>query len=102
LKIYQSRTLSARIRCDLKYTRHIEISVERQDVSILLPARNGILLHCQKCGTKAVMLPVETAAALTGTTPRMLYRWLEEEKLHFIEWPDGSVLLCAESFKALT
>jgi len=86
----------------LKYTRHIEISVERQEVSILRPGRQGILLHCQKCGTKAVMLPVETAAAVTGITPRVLYRWLDEEKLHFIESPDGTVLLCAESFKTLT
>jgi hypothetical protein len=75
--------------------------MERQDVSILQPNKNGILLHCQQCGTKAVMLPVETASTLTGITPRMLYRWLEEEKLHFIESPDGSILLCAESFKTL-
>ncbi len=48
------------------------------------------------------MFPVDTAAALTGSTPRMLYRWMEEEKLHFIESPDGMVLLCAESFKTLS
>jgi hypothetical protein len=86
----------------LKYTRHIEISVERQEVSILRPDRNGILLHCEKCGTKVVMLPVDTAATITGTTPRMLYRWIDEEKLHFVESSDGTVLLCAESFKTLT
>jgi hypothetical protein len=93
---------TARNGATLKYTRHIEISVERHAVSILRPNREGILLHCEKCGTKAVMLPVETAAAITGTTPRMLYRWMEEEKLHFIESTDGTVLLCAESFKTLT
>jgi hypothetical protein len=86
----------------LKYTRHIEISVERHEVSTLRSNREGILLHCQKCGTKVVMFPVDTAAALTGSTPRMLYRWMEEEKLHFIESPDGMVLLCAESFKTLS
>jgi hypothetical protein len=85
----------------LKHTRHIEISVERQEVSIR-PNRQGVLLHCERCGTKAVMLPVETAAAVTGITPRMLYRWMEEAKVHFIESPDGTVLLCAESFKTLT
>jgi hypothetical protein len=84
----------------LKYTRHIEISMERQEVS-LRQDRHGILLHCEKCGTKVVMLPVETAAAITGATPRMLYRWMDEEKLHFIESSDGTALLCAESFKSL-
>jgi hypothetical protein len=47
------------------------------------------------------MLPVATAAAVTGFTPRMLYRWVEQETLHFIESTDGTVLLCAESFKTL-
>ena len=76
--------------------------MERREVSILRPDRNGILLYCEKCGTKVVMLPIETAAVVTGATPRMLYRWIDEEKLHFIESPDGMVLLCAESFKLLT
>ena len=74
--------------------------MERQEVS-LRQDRHGILLYCEKCGTKVVMLPVETAAVVTGATPRMLYRWIDEEKLHFIESPDGMVLLCAESFKLL-
>jgi hypothetical protein len=85
----------------LKFTRHIEILVERQETSVLRPQKQGILLHCQKCGSKSVMLPVETAAAVTGNTPRTLYRWMEEDKIHFIESADGSVLLCAESFKTL-
>jgi len=76
--------------------------VERKEVSVPLPNRPGVLLHCPKCGTKAVMLPVEAAAAVTGITQRTLYRWMEEEKLHFIESPDGTVLVCAESFKTLT
>jgi hypothetical protein len=75
--------------------------MERQEVSILRPERNGILLYCEKCGAKVVMLPVDTAAAVTGTTPRILYRWIDEEKLHFIESSDGTVLLCSESFRTL-
>ena len=84
----------------LKYTRHIEISVEREEVSVHAN-RHGVLLYCEKCSAKAVMLPVETAATITGIAPRWLYRWLEDEKLHFIEPPDGTVLLCAESLKAM-
>jgi hypothetical protein len=84
----------------LKHTRHIEISVEREVVSIR-SSRQGILLYCEKCGSKGVMLPVETAAAIAGVTVRVLYRWLEDEKVHFTESPDGTVLICAESFKTL-
>lgn len=86
----------------MKYTRHIEILVERQETSVSRPNSQGILLHCAECGTKSVMLPVDTAAALTGFTPRTLYRRMEEGKLHFLESANGAVLLCAESFKTLT
>jgi hypothetical protein len=75
--------------------------VEREEVSVC-QNRHGILLYCEKCGTKAVMLPMETAASIAGITLRALYRSLEEDKLHCIELPDGTVLICAESFKTLT
>ena len=88
-------------RCRLKHTRHIEISVEHQEISIR-PNRNGVLLHCEKCKAKVVMLPVEAAASITGFTQRTLYRWTEEGKVHFIEQPGGVVLLCSESLKTLT
>ena len=87
-------------RCRLKHTRHIEISVEHQEISIR-SNRNGVLLHCEKCNTKVVMLPVEAAASITGFTQRALYRWAEEDRVHFIEQPDGAVLLCSESLKTL-
>jgi hypothetical protein len=83
----------------LKHTRHIEISVERHEVSVLRPNRQAIILHCEGCGTKVEMLSVESAATITGRTPRMLYRWMEEDKLHFKESPDGRILLCAKSLK---
>lgn len=47
------------------------------------------------------MLPVEAAASITGFTQRALYRWAEEDRVHFIEQPDGAVLLCSESLKTL-
>jgi hypothetical protein len=75
--------------------------VERQVVSVLRPNRQAMVLHCERCGARVEMLPVESAAAITGKTPRMLYRWMEEDKLHFTESPDGKVLLCAESLKTL-
>jgi len=48
------------------------------------------------------MLTVEAAAAITGTTPRTIYRRMEEGKLHFVESNSGLVLVCSESCKTLT
>jgi hypothetical protein len=39
----------------------------------------------------------ELAAALSGVTPRTIYRWVEDEKVHFRETPAGLLLVCAES-----
>ena len=35
-------------------------------------------------------------------TPREIYRWLDEHKLHFDESPAGQVFVCWESLKALS
>jgi hypothetical protein len=84
----------------LKHTRHIEISVERREISVVRPNRQTMVLPCDRCGAEVEMVPVETAVAMTGMTPRMLYRGMEEKKLHFIESVEGKVLLCTASLKA--
>lgn len=43
------------------------------------------------------MLPPETAAALAGTTPRLIYRQVEAGELHFIETEDGGLFVCRRS-----
>jgi hypothetical protein len=84
----------------LKSTRRIEISLEREEIAIHRRGR-PITRHCEKCGTRVVMLPMEPAAVLARTSVRVLYRRLEEGKLHFFESPDGTTFVCAESVKAL-
>jgi hypothetical protein len=77
--------------------RRIEITVEREVVSVeYLPAAN-VTGWCQQCGKNVLMLTAEAAALAHGTSPREIYRRLDDNKLHFHESPSGTVFICSES-----
>ena len=75
----------------MKITRRIEISVERQEISVLRRNRQAVIQFCKQCGAKVEMLTVESARAITGMTPRMLYRSIEAENVHFVESSEGMI-----------
>lgn len=77
--------------------RRVEITVEREIVSVeYLPPAN-IRGWCQQCGKEVLMLTAEAAAAAHGTSTREIYRRLDDGKLHFQESPGGTVFICSES-----
>jgi len=43
------------------------------------------------------MVTPDEAAALSRVSSLTIYRWLEAEKLHFIETSDGLLLICINS-----
>jgi hypothetical protein len=63
------------------------------------PAAN-ITGRCEQCGKEVLLLSAESAAAAQGTSPREIYRWLDENRLHFLESPSGTVFICSESLKS--
>jgi hypothetical protein len=83
-------------------TRSIRMTVEREVLSVLLH-QPGVSFagHCAECGREAMLLTVETAARLGGTTPRTIYRWVEGGKVHFQEDAQGHVFVCSESLKSM-
>jgi hypothetical protein len=81
--------------------RRVEITVEREIVSVLHQMPPGFTSLCIKCERDVLKLTPESAAAASGTTPREIYRWLDERKLHFEELADGQVFVCAESLRDL-
>jgi hypothetical protein len=82
--------------------RRVEITVEREVVSMeYVPAAN-VTARCEQCGKDVLMLTAEAAAAAQGTSPREIYRWLDDNKLHFQESPSGTVFICSESLGQLS
>jgi hypothetical protein len=77
--------------------RRVEITVEREVVSVEYVPPANIRGWCQQCGKEVLMLTAEAAAAAHGTSPREIYRQLDDNKLHFQESPGGTVFICSES-----
>lgn len=47
------------------------------------------------------MVPVALAAVVAGVGERLVYQWVEAGKVHFLERPNGSMLVCEESLGGL-
>ncbi len=52
---------------------------------------------CLICREEVKMIAAEKAAAICQCSRRKIYRWIEEGDLHFIEMPDGEVMVCGRS-----
>jgi len=43
------------------------------------------------------MVTIDEAAKLARVSSRTVYRWVEDDSLHFTETSDGRLLICCES-----
>ena len=64
---------------------------------VVISARTDIpQIPCPVCAQSAMVTP-EAAATLAAVTVRSIYARIEAESVHFLETPDGLLLLCANS-----
>ena len=73
--------------------------VEQDEIILVRRRRGAVRMWCSECQAYVAMLPVEDASALAGATPRTIYRWTENGRLHFAE--TGLLLICAPSLTTL-
>ena len=73
--------------------RRIEIitEVERE---IILSRRSVPVISCATCGPDSRMITPEQAAARVAVSVRTIYRWVEAQRVHFIETHEGRLLVC--------
>lgn len=71
--------------------RTTEIKVETEELYLLRQSPKGLRTWCAACGREVWMVTPERAAKLAGVSPRTIYRWIENGKVHFTE--AGRVLL---------
>ena len=55
---------------------------------------------CPRCADFVAMLTPEQAAELAGVSTRQVFRWLEADRLHFVETESPSPLVCMASLPA--
>ena len=83
----------------MKQTRTIELKIEKSETLVVRRRRKLIFAWCESCGRETAMLAPEEAAVICGTSPRKIYQKIEAGRVHFIELPEGLLLVCSESLK---
>ncbi len=81
----------------MKTTRKTEITVETERVLVIRGARRARVVWCAACSAQVKMVTPEQAALVARVSARTIYRWVEAERLHFSETPDGWLLVCLNS-----
>lgn len=78
--------------------RTITKTTQRTDeITIIRQAPSMIVRWCEGCAQTVQMAMPEDVAAMLGIQPRLIYRWVEEERVHFVESDQGALFVCCES-----
>ena len=81
----------------MKNRTRTEITIETERVLIIRKRKGSVLTWCSTCAQQVPMVKVDEAATIAGVSSRTLYRWVEAEKVHFAETPEGLLLICLSS-----
>ncbi len=77
--------------------RRVEITIQRRELTLAHSGAQAVTERCAACDCEVNMLPIEMAAKAAVVSPRTLYRWVEQGRVHFRELGDGTVLICENS-----
>ena len=80
----------------MKRVRTTEVIIERDELLVVRRPRGRVPGWCEACGETEFVTP-ETAALLAGSNTRTVYRLVESGLIHFLETPEGFLLVCLRS-----
>jgi hypothetical protein len=77
--------------------RRVRITVESDQFLVLRRPGSRLTAWCAECDYLVDMIAPEEAMALAGVSSREIYRWVEAGRVHFLETPEGFLLICLGS-----
>jgi excisionase family DNA binding protein len=77
--------------------KRTEITIETDRIVVISRRNLQAQSWCGACNKRVSMVTIDEAARLARVSARTVYRWVEDEKLHFTETSDGRLLICSES-----
>jgi hypothetical protein len=80
--------------------KQTKITIETREVWIVRRPGKVERAWCVSCAAWVEMVTPEEAAHLTNSGVRVIFRWIEQARLHFSETPAGNVMLCLPSLLA--
>jgi len=78
-----------------------EITVETERVLVIRRRYRAVEKWCACCGESVLMIRPDQAAAVAGKSLRAIFNEVEAAALHFVERPDGMLLICLNSLLKL-
>jgi hypothetical protein len=76
--------------------RHTKIIIET-DSLILLRGRKSLQAICPECGVEREMIPIDEVGIVSNLLPLEVEAWMQQEGLHRLRAPDGTLMLCVGS-----
>lgn len=77
--------------------KRTEITVETERILVIRRRYRAIEAWCDSCAEQVVMIRPDQAAAVSGQSLRTIFGAIERSELHFMEQPDGMLLICLTS-----
>ncbi|MGB7922652.1 MAG: hypothetical protein WCF57_05350 [Pyrinomonadaceae bacterium] len=78
------------------------ITVEIDRVVLVSQRKSSPIAWCAACAAEVRMVSADEAAAVAHASSRAIYRWIEDDTLHFIETPEGRLFICLNSITRKT
>lgn len=77
--------------------RRTEILLEITQLLVIKRGGNSGLAWCDGCARNVHMVSTEKAAIIARQSTRSIYQWVEAGRVHFMEKPEGHLLICLDS-----
>jgi hypothetical protein len=74
--------------------KRTEITVETNEIWIIRPSTRPLPGWCTDCEGIVNRLWPEDAASLVDVRVRVIYQWVEAGKVHYLDSPEGHLLIC--------
>jgi hypothetical protein len=77
-----------------------KITIETREIWVIRRQKKAAHGWCVVCGVEVELVTADEASRLTGASVRAIFRQIELSQLHFVESPEGGILICLPSLLA--
>ncbi|MBD0325167.1 MAG: hypothetical protein ICV68_01980 [Pyrinomonadaceae bacterium] len=77
--------------------RRVEVVVETHRIWIIRQPDFPEPVWCAGCSRLVRMVTADAAARMVRQSTRTIYAWVEADRLHYRETPEGCLLVCLDS-----
>ena len=82
----------------MKREKRTEVFVETEvEIEVKQRTRRLAPVWCAQCAAAVEMAPPDVAALVAEVSARTVFSWVEAERIHFTETPEGALLVCLNS-----